>query len=119
MIGTNNGGDKAESVAAGIKEILAVIAKKQPQAKVLLMPIFPRGETADDKKRVKNEEVNAIIKGYADGAKVIWLDFNAKFLDSTGDTLWIMPDRLHPNADGYRNIWLPALLPHLKAACGK
>ena len=119
MIGTNNGGDKAESVAAGIKEILAVIAKKQPQAKVLLMPIFPRGETADDKKRVKNEEVNAIIKGYADGAKVVWLDFNAKFLDSTGDTLWIMPDRLHPNADGYRNIWLPALLPHLKAACGK
>ena len=121
MIGTNNENSRhsPQQIAAGIKEILAVVAKKQPQAKVVLMPIFPRGESATNAHRVNNEKVNAIIKGYADGAKVIWLDFNAKFLDATGDTLWIMPDRLHPNADGYKNIWLPALLPHLKAICGK
>ena len=42
MIGTNNSG-KPESVAAGVKAILAKIAEKQPQAKVLLLPIFPSG----------------------------------------------------------------------------
>ncbi len=119
MVGTNNSSDRAPDVAAGIKEILALIAEKQPQAKTLLLPIFPRGASADDKKRVKNEEVNAIIKSYADGEKVIWVDFNAKFLDAKGDTEWIMPDRLHPNATGYREIWLPAVLPHFKGICGK
>ena len=122
MIGTNNTGhrrDKPESIAAGIREILDVVAEKQPQAKVLLMPIFPVGDGPKDARRVNNEAVNAIVKGYADGKKVVWLDFNAKFLDEKGDVAKWMPDRLHPNADGYREIWMPALLPHLKEACGK
>ena len=119
MIGTNNCNDRAPDVAAGIKKILALIAEKQPQAKTLLLPIFPRGASATDKNRVKNEEVNAIVKGYADGEKVIWVDFNAKFLDAKGDTEWIMPDRLHPNTAGYREIWLPAVRPYFRDICGK
>ena len=118
MIGTNNR-DNAPEVAAGIKEILGIIAKKQPKAKTLLLPIFPRGASADDKLRVKNEQVNQIIKGYADGKKVIWVDFNAKFLDEKGDTLRLMPDRLHPNAEGYKSVWMPAVLPYFKEICGK
>ena len=66
-----------------------------------------------------NEQVNEIIKGYANGQKVIWVDFNSKFLDENGDTKWIMPDRLHPNAQGYAEIWMPAVLPHFKEICGK
>jgi len=50
---------------------------------------------------------------------VIWVDFNAKFLDAKGDTEWVMPDRLHPNAAGYREIWLPSVLPYFKEICGK
>ena len=118
MIGTNNGQKPAE-IVAGIKEILAVVAKKQPQAKVILMPIFPRGADAADKKRVNNEAVNAQIKAFADGEKVVWLDFNAKFLDEKGDTKWIMPDRLHPNAAGYKEIWLPALQAKVREMIGK
>ena len=122
MIGTNNTWhrkDKPEQIVAGIKEILAVIAKKQPQTKVLLMPIFPFGASAQDAKRVNNEAANAQIKAFADGQKVIWLDFNAQFLDEKGDNVKWMPDRCHPNAEGYKQIWMPALLPHLKAICGK
>ena len=118
MIGTNNGQGAAE-IAAGIKSILDTIAQKQPQAKVLLMPIFPRGANAADRKRVVNDAVNAKIKAFADGQKVIWLDFNAKFLDAQGNTKWIMPDCLHPNAAGYADIWLPALQVQLKTICGK
>ena len=118
MIGTNNGKDSAADVAKGVKRVLEVIAEKQPQAVTLLLPIFPRGD-AKDKSRAKNEKVNAIIKDYADGKKVVWVDFNAQFLDKQGDTKWIMPDRLHPNADGYRNIWLPAVRPYFEKLTGK
>ena len=119
MIGTNNARSyKPEDVAKGIRRILDVIAEKQPQAKVLLLPIFMRGEGPGNKLRCNNEAVNAIIKGYADGDKVIWVDFNAKWLDKNGDTKWIMPDRLHPNAAGYQ-IWTDAVLPYFKSICGK
>ena len=119
MIGTNNSrSDKPEDVAKGIRRILDVIAKKQPQAKTLLLPIFPRGDGPEHRLRKSNEQVNAIIKGYADGDKVIWVDFNAKWLDKNGDTKWIMPDRLHPNAAGYQ-IWTDAVLPYFKSICGK
>jgi len=119
MIGTNNArSSKPEDVAKGVRRILDVIAAKQPQAKTLLLPIFMRGEGPGNKLRCNNEQVNAIIKGYADGDKVIWVDFNAKWLDAKGDTKWIMPDRLHPNADGY-TIWTDAVLPYFKSICGK
>ena len=121
MIGTNNTwhrNDKAEDTAAGIRLILDTIAEKQPQAKVLLLPIFPIGDAATEKRRVRNNEVNAIIKGFADGEKVIWVDFGAKFLDEKGDTKWIMPDRVHPGPKGYE-IWTDAVHPYFKAACGK
>lgn len=118
MIGTNNR-DSASDIATGIRTILDLIAKKQPQAKTLLLPIFPRGANAADGNRRRNEEVNARIAKFADGQKVIWVDFNAKFLDGNGDTKWCMPDRLHPNADAYRNIWLPAVLPHFREIVGK
>ena len=121
MIGTNNTChrmDKAEDTAAGIKAILEMIARKQPQAKVLLLPIFPVGDSPREKRRVRNEEVNRLIRSYADGEKVIWVDFNAKFLDAKGDVKGIMPDRVHPNEAGYR-LWLDAVMPHFKRICGK
>ena len=117
MIGTNNR-QPVEDIARGVRRVLDVIAEKQPQAKVLLLPIFVRGEGPANVRRVANEKVNAIIKGYADGEKVIWVDFNAKYLDAKGDTKWIMPDRLHPNAAGYK-IWTDAVLPYFKSICGK
>ena len=119
MIGTNNSDkDAPEDIAKGIRRILDVIAKKQPQARTILLPIFPRGENAADKRRACNDKVNAIIRDYADGNKVVWLDFNSQFLDENGDTKWIMPDRLHLDADGYR-IWMEAVQPLFREICGK
>ena len=122
MIGTNNTWhrwDKPEDTAAGIRAILDLIAVKQPQAKTLLLPIFPFGDKPEHPNRVNNEAVNAIIKGYADGEKVLWVDFNAQFLDEKGDTIKWMPDRCHPNAEGYRDVWAPAVLPYFQRLCGK
>ena len=122
MIGTNNTWhrkDKPEDIAAGVREILDVIAKKQPQAKVVLMPIFPVGDGPKEARRVNNDAVNAIIKGYADGKRVVWLDFTSKFLDEKGDVVSWMPDRVHPDPKGYAEVWMPAILPIFREACGK
>ena len=121
MIGTNNTwheNDKAEDTAKGVRAILDTIAQKQPQAKVLLLPILPINDKPTDRCRVRNTEINEIIKGYADGEKIVWVDFTAKFLDENGDTKWIMPDRVHPDPAGY-TLWLEAVLPYFKEACGK
>jgi lysophospholipase L1-like esterase len=119
MIGTNNKDRNPADVAAGIKSILNIIRSKHAEAKVVLMPIFPRGASPDDKNRMRNEAVNAIIKGYADGKDVIWLDFNSRFLEPDGKmTKRVMDDLLHPNAVGYQ-IWADAIVPVFRQILGK
>ncbi len=118
MIGTNNRGRPAD-VAAGVKRIVAILREKHPEAKVLLLPIFPRGKTAQDANRARNEQVNAIIKNYADGQNVLWLDFNAKFLEPDGSiSQEMMKDYLHPGVKGYE-IWRDAVRPVFRAVVGK
>ena len=122
MIGTNNAwhrSDRPEDTAEGIRRILALIARKQPQAKVLLLPIFPFGDSPTHALRVINDKVNVLIRGFANGRNVVWVDFTSKFLDAKGDNKAWMPDRCHPGDAGYREIWLPAVLPYFKEACGK
>ena len=121
MIGTNNGNDSAEDVAAGVKRIIEICREKHPEAKMLLLPIFPRNDNARNNHRIKNEKTNEIIKTYADGDKVIWCDFNDKFLEPGPDKVLprsIMPDLLHPNHDGYL-IWDAAVRPYFQKICGK
>lgn len=119
MIGTNNPDRNPADVAAGVKRIVEIIRAKHPESKVILMPIFPRGAKPTDEMRVRNEKRNALIKGFADGKDVLWLDFNAKFLELDGTmTTRVMNDLLHPNETGYR-IWLDAIGPVFKRLLGK
>ena len=116
-IGTNDGG--GERAANGVRDIIDTIRAKHPESKVILMPIFPRSEKPTDKARLNNEKANEIIRGFADGKTVIWLDFNDKFLAPDGTlTREIMGDLLHPTERGYR-IWCDAITPVLKEICGK
>jgi len=120
MIGTNNNyGDKPDAVAAGIKVLLAEIRAKQPKAKIVLCAIFPRGQEPTDRMRIQNEAVNKVIKTYANGRDIVWLDFNDRLVQPDGTiSKDLMPDYLHPREAGYR-IWADALLPYLKEAKGK
>jgi lysophospholipase L1-like esterase len=110
MIGTNNTGrDTAPQIAEGITAIVREIHKRCPATKVLLLAVFPRAEKADNPARAKIAEINAIIAKLDDGQKVFFLDIGQKFLAADG-TLpkSIMPDALHPNANGYM-IWADAM----------
>lgn len=117
LVGTNNAGNAPSETAAGICAILNELKLRQPQAKILLLAVFPRGADEKDYARGKNRQVNALIRSFADGDRVFWVDLWDRFLDEKGDTRWIMPDRLHPNGDGYARVWLPAVLPHFREFC--
>jgi lysophospholipase L1-like esterase len=118
MIGTNNGGDSAENVAAGITAIVQKLQEKHPDIKILLLDIFPRGEK-DNGHRQKNEKTNAIISKLDDGKKVFYLDIGPKFLTADGTlTKDIMPDALHPNKHGYE-IEAEAIEPSIKKIMGE
>ncbi len=110
MIGTNNGGDSAQDVADGNAAIIKEIKTKQPQAKILLLGIFPRGADAKFPHRVKNEQTNALLAKMDDGKTIKYLSINDKFLQQDGTLPKdIMPDLLHPNAKGYE-IWAEAII---------
>jgi lysophospholipase L1-like esterase len=107
MIGTNNG-DSAADVATGIGAIVKEIRDKQPQARILLLGIFPRGEKPDAT-REKNTEVNRTIAKLDDGKSIRFLDIGDKFLEADKSmSKDIMPDFLHPSLKGYE-IWAAAI----------
>jgi lysophospholipase L1-like esterase len=115
MIGTNNvGSDTAEGIAKGVTAIVETVRTKQPQAKILLLAVFPRGEKASPNPgRDKLKQVNAIIAKLDDGQNIHFLDIGEKFLKPDGSlTKDIMPDFLHLSAAGYQ-IWADAISPKL------
>ena len=119
MVGTNNVGQNPVSIAKSIKLMLEAIRRRHPESKTVLMPIFPRNAAPNDKLRVNNEKVNAIIKDFADGDTVVWLDFNKDFLAADG-TLpkAVMDDFVHPTESGYR-IWWKAMEPVVDKILGR
>lgn len=111
MIGTNNTGhrqDQPECVAKGISVILDEIGERLPDTQILLLAIFPRGETSGDSNRMINRDINDRIR-QMDSRQVHFLDINDRFVDDEGDLLMdLMPDGLHPNENGY-SVWAEAI----------
>ena len=127
MIGTNNSATHTgEEIAAADKKIIEMIRAKIPEAKVLLLAIFPRdarrnpeglitdAASADAAKRMAAiDRANALLTKLDDGANIRFLDFGEKFLGRDGRIPWtIMPDQLHPTAAGYQ-LWAEAMQPLL------
>ena len=111
MIGTNNGvNEPAEETAAQIRACLREIRERQPQAKILLCPILPRG-TPDSVERGKNDAVNELLKPLADGKTIVWTDWSGFFTLADGRLKpGLNDDGLHPNAKGYAE-WAKVALP--------
>lgn len=106
MIGTNNSGTfTAPEIAEGVGAIVFEMRKDFPDAKILLLAIFPRS-TPGEPVRDKIADVNKIISKLDDQRHVFYLDIGANFLDARGYFLpdAFRPDNLHPLAKGY-DIW--------------
>jgi beta-glucosidase len=82
MIGTNNTGpNTGPEIAEGVGAVVYELRKDFPDAKIMLLAIFPRGTGPTDPSRMKNEEANKIIARLEDGKHVFFRNINDKFLD--------------------------------------
>jgi lysophospholipase L1-like esterase len=115
MIGTNNSNgedNSAQQIAEGVKAIVKELRSKQPQMKVLVLGIFPRGENINPQ-RGKIMQCNQIIQKLDDGKNVFYLDIGHRFLEEDGTiSAATMPDYLHLSQKGYE-IWADAIEPKL------
>src|SRR6185436_7235711 len=84
MIGTNNTGpNTAPEIAEGIGAVVLEMRRDFPNAKILLLAIFPRGNPGDSV-RDKIAQINRTIAKLDDQKHVFYQDIGAKFLDEKG-----------------------------------
>jgi len=94
----------SQQTAHGMAALIAEVHRHQPQAKVLLIGILPRGQRADDPARAKIRDTNALLAQLA-GDRVRYLDLGDRFLQPDGSiSSTIMPDFIHPSPEGYRRL---------------
>jgi lysophospholipase L1-like esterase len=116
MIGTNNmGANTSAEVAEGIGAVVLEMRHDFPDAKILLLAIFPRSVPGDPI-RDKIAETNRIISKLDDQRHVFYLDIGSKFLDPATAVFLsdsFQGDNLHPQPKGY-DIWGQAVQAQLE-----
>jgi len=121
MIGTNNSRKDQHGVdvntdsdiLAGISAVVNQIRVRQPDTKILLLGIFPRGQTFNPQ-RGRLLQINQALARLDDSEHILYLDFGSQYIGNDGSISQnIMPDYLHPNEAGYK-IWADAIRPKLK-----
>jgi lysophospholipase L1-like esterase len=126
MIGTNNSNKNKDGtwtysdsdILEGITAIVNEIRRRQPETKVVLLGIFPRGK-AFNEQRGRLLEINQALAKLDDAKNIFYLDFGSQLIEKDGSiSKNIMPDALHPNEAGYK-IWTAAMEPKLKELLGK
>ncbi len=108
MIGTNDVRDRwtGPDIARGVEAVVAAIHEKLPNARILLLDIFPRGLQPTSPDRIEVDRANAALDAYAFAPYVTRLDVNAAFLNADGTlkSQLFGDETLHPNAQGYAAI---------------
>lgn len=121
-IGTNNLGATAnarlntpEEIVSGIRQIIILIRSKTPEAKIILMAVFPRGQNANDPFRLQINEINKQLAAeFGNTRGITLLDLGPNFAQPDGTiSSDIMFDFLHLTDKGYQ-IWADAVGPLLK-----
>ena len=115
MIGTNNTArNSAAEIAEGIGAVVLRLQKDFPEAKILLLGVFPRGRP-NDPVRGTIAEINRTIGRLEDNRTVFFLDIGRVFLDGGGViSTDIMSDGLHPSTKGYE-LWARAVISPITA----
>lgn len=108
LIGTNNQGmNTAEEVGIGVTAVVKSLRNYVPDAKILLLGIFPSAGTP----LAKTRAINEIIAGLEDKQTIRYADIGAKFLDGDGRIQGgILADGVHLTRKGYE-IWGDAVTP--------
>lgn len=119
LLGTNNANDRPEDeIVASLKTVLGKVRKRLPKTKILLMGIFPRGQTFNPI-RGKVLQVNQALAQLEDGQHLFFMDIGARFVGGDGSiSKTVMKDYVHLSARGYE-IWAEAIEPKLRELLGE
>lgn len=122
LIGTNNQGarDTVESTVAAVREAITAVREKQPQAKILLMRLFPRLSGKLAKMRSRSAiAVSSELRKFVDEKDVIWVDVNDLWIGPDGRGRFdLLTDGTHPGPAGVV-AWMKALMPYFEKYTGK
>jgi lysophospholipase L1-like esterase len=125
MIGTNNSNNNKDGtemysdsdILAGVTAIVNEIRKRQPETKIILMGIFPRGK-AFCTQRGRLLEINEALARLDDGKNIFYVDIGPQLIEDDGSiSPSMMKDYLHPGEAGYK-IWAAAIEPKVKEILG-
>ncbi len=113
LIGTNNLSNTPGEIAAGVEAVVDKTKQTFPGIQVILVSIMPNRRANE-----KMMAANSILRKYADGRTVHYLDL-VPLMPPVGDN-WtgLLPDHLHPDLAGYR-IWADAMEPMLDRLLGE
>ena len=117
LIGTNNVSSAfpPEETAGGIQKLVKMVEEKAPEAKILILGVFPRGPAIHDPRNASVDALNAKLKDLADDKKVFYLDVGPSLAESDGSiSLEVMPDKLHVALPGFLR-WMDAMKPTLQS----
>lgn len=121
MIGTNNSKTNQFTegqILEGVTAVVQQIRERQPNTKILLLAIFPRGRTFSEQ-RGKILQVNEALAKLDDESHIFYMDIGALFIEKDGSiSKSVMPDYLHPNERGFE-IWAAAMEPKLDELLGE
>ena len=121
LIGTNNSKTNQfteSQILEGVTAVVGQVRARQPDTKILLLAIFPRG-AAFCEQRGKILQVNEALAKLDDGRHIFYLDLGPLFIEKDGSiSRTIMLDYLHPTEAGYR-IWAAAMEPKLEELLGQ
>ncbi|MBT32224.1 MAG: hypothetical protein CMO01_21390 [Thalassobius sp.] len=120
-IGTNNTSETNNArrntpaeIVEGIEAICVRVRSKVPRAKIVLMQIMPREEKPDSPLRIYINEINKVLKKFAEENDITLLDITNEMLTSDGIlTKEVTYDFCHPTDEGYK-IWGEALRPYIE-----
>ena len=115
-IGTNNTSETqnarmntATEIVEGIRAICMRVRSKVPGAKIVLMSVFPREQSAAHPRRILINEINRNLEAFAKEQNITILNIGPKMLESDGTlSKEIAPDFCHPTEKGYQ-IWADAI----------
>jgi lysophospholipase L1-like esterase len=111
LIGTNDlgHGRPPEDAAEGIRADLLYLRQHLPDARILLLGLWPRAASPDARLRRATIAVNRLIHNCGDNGAVAYADIGGVLLDPQGRlTREISPDLLHFSPAGYARL-MPSL----------
>jgi GDSL-like Lipase/Acylhydrolase family len=109
-------GDRQAEFVAGYARLIAEIRARQPQAKILILPPFPRGQLRQEAWRTVADANAVVYRRLADDSTVFYEDIGERFFRSDGShnsEMWTMtptPPNAGIHEPGFK-VWAEALQP--------